>query len=439
MLDVISSIICSLFMPLCFSIYFKNKSNLAKRLLVFGGCALVMFIFTFVYVSELILPLIFILMSVLLVLIGGVNIKELWIVIASYTQCALINVTVDYVLVQALKLSGIELALSWRQFIVALLSAVFIVLSSLLIRYVSLKLSDSDSKYIREVVAIVVCNILLLAILVMVNNWVARINNWNSTIESVNIILFCTYTLVMIIVMILVIRTFKEKDRMEQEKQQYDNLLEYSSQIENMYTDLRSFKHDYVNIMSTMSGFFESKDYEGLEEYFNQNIVPTGKKMSTDNYRLNQLKNIQNVAIKGLISSKLIYAHEMGIDTYIDIVESIEDFGINDVDLGRMMGILLDNAIEATKECDNREIRFNIAKTDSNVCIVIANTYNTQKPISLSQISKKGFSTKGQNRGMGLYNVDMILAKYKNIFKQTKVDNGFFIQKIEVDVKSSNL
>lgn len=430
MLDTLLLFVSSFYMPICYEAYCEKRVNYKRRILGYIGCALTMFFVGMIEVSEFYLPLIFVISGIILYFTCKVRITELWIVVASYAQCALIGVFVDFVISKCLRIQRNVV----RELVSYFGTALLIIIVSLIIRKIVITFkSDFVGKNKNIFFLMVICNVILLSVLVLVNNWVSRINNWNSTIEKVNLTIYVTYAAIMIIVTLFILRASKAVSEVEQEKQQFENLVEYSTQIESMYTDLRSFKHDYVNIMSTMSGYFESKDYEGLEKYFNENIVTTGKKLSKDNYRLNQLKNIQNLAIKGLISSKLIYAHEMGIDVYIDIVEPIDDFYIKDVDLGRIIGIYLDNALEAVKECEDKRIRFNIAKTDQNVCITIANTYDSSKKIPLGMINRKGYSTKGENRGMGLYNVDVIISKYNNIFKQTKIEEGFFVQQIEIN------
>lgn len=218
---------------------------------------------------------------------------------------------------------------------------------------------------------------------------------------------------------------------MEHEKQQYESLQEYTKQIETMYTNLRTFKHDYVNILTSLSGYLDAKDYKGLEMYFTENILPTNQTINRENYRLNQLSNIKDQALKGLISSKLIYAHEMGIDVYIDIMEPIEKIAMKAIDLSRIMGIYLDNAIEAAMECEKREIKFNMVKEEHTVAIILMNSFEN-KGIPFSKMEQCGYSSKGENRGLGLHNVKEILKKYENVCKTTAVQGEYFVQKLEV-------
>ena len=64
-----------------------------------------------------------------------------------------------------------------------------------------------------------------------------------------------------------------EKVDMDMRQDSYNRLQEYTNQIESMYSSLRSFKHDYSNIMLSMSGYIESNDMEGLSDYFNKEIT----------------------------------------------------------------------------------------------------------------------------------------------------------------------
>ena len=146
---------------------------------------------------------------------------------------------------------------------------------------------------------------------------------------------------------------------------------------------------------------------------------------------MNQLSNIKELALKGLISSKLIYAHEMGLDVFIDILEPIEHINMKTVDLSRVIGIYLDNAIEAALQTEEKEIKFNMVTSDTGVAIILMNSFHNQN-IPISKLEQRGYSTKGENRGMGLFNVKEVLCKYNNTYKVTEITDDYFIQKLEI-------
>ena len=113
------------------------------------------------------------------------------------------------------------------------------------------------------------------------------------------------------------IKTHKEKIELDIRQDSYNKLQEYTNQIENMYSSLRSFKHDYSNIMLSMSGYIETNDMEGLREYFEKEILPLGKNVAKNTAHLNQLMNIKTTELKSIISSKLLYAIELNIKVTI--------------------------------------------------------------------------------------------------------------------------
>ena len=433
MIFILNAIICSLCIPISFYIIVPHRAQKWRELVSLLGCALIMFVPGMFVTSEFVLPIVFIGMGLVLYFGYKANWYDLFIIPSSYVVLCVLNLVIDLAGYQLLGLPKEIVDSDLYSITNAIIMFAIMVFLSFMTRFLCKRFSVFfANKYGIGMLLFLGADILLFAGVVLINNWIARVNNYDYNIRFANLVLYFSFAILISIVMMMVLKTFKEKDKVEHDKQQYENLVEYSKQIESMYTNLRSFKHDYVNIISTLSGFIDDKNYDGLVKYFNENILPTSARMSKDNYRLNQLKNIQDVAIKGLVSSKLIYAHEMGIDVYIDIIEPIESFHMKAIDIGRIFGIFLDNAIEASINSVVKEIKFNIAKSDKTICIVIMNTYADEE-IPLHKINQQGFSTKGENRGLGLYNVKQLLKNYENVYQTTEVRNGYFTQQIEIE------
>lgn len=213
---------------------------------------------------------------------------------------------------------------------------------------------------------------------------------------------------------------------------QFDNLNEYTKNLEKLYSDMRKFRHDYINIISTMSGFLEDDDINSLKEYFNNHIYPLNKKINANNYSLGLLKNIYIPTIKGLISAKIIHAQELGINVILDIVEPIESICMDIIDFSRILGILIDNALKAALYSDEKKMNIGFIKKNNSVIIIIMNTFSGTIP-TLSNIYKEGFSTKGENRGLGLSNLKEIISKYKNISLDTSITSTEFSQEIYIN------
>ena len=254
----------------------------------------------------------------------------------------------------------------------------------------------------------------------------------SSKFETAEGMLAIFYILIMFIVIGILSYVFIKESDIEKKRIQYENLEEYTEKLEVLYTDMRKFRHDYTNILSSMYSFIEEDDMCGLKKYFNETIQPLNKKMNSNNYKLGLLKNIYLPEVKGIISSKLIKAQELGLDTFIDISEPIDEININIVDLVRSVGIIMDNAIEAALDSEDKKICLGLIKKNQSVIIVVSNSFSGEiSPIYM--LFKQGFSTKGDNRGLGLSNLKEMLNKYKNVTLDTFIKNEMFFQEITVN------
>ena len=150
------------------------------------------------------------------------------------------------------------------------------------------------------------------------------------------------YLLVMCCLLLAMRRSYLEQIQTESKQKAMQDLQDYTRNLEAMYNGLRSFKHDYVNILLSLSGYIEDGDMDRLKDFFESKIFPTKNLITGGDYKLNQLSNIGVLEIKSLLSAKMIYAHESGIDITIDIPDKVESFLIDTVDLARILGIFLD-------------------------------------------------------------------------------------------------
>ena len=251
-----------------------------------------------------------------------------------------------------------------------------------------------------------------------------------------NCILFACYFLISTIFIITIIKTYMEKLAMDMRQESYQQLQDYTNQIENMYQSLRAFKHDYSNIMLSMSGYIDHDDFNGLKEYFYNEILPTGRNLTKNTAHFNQLININSPELKSIISAKLLYAMELNIQVHIEVTEAVTALSIDSLDLCRVTGIFLDNAIEATIETENPLINFAVINMETKYIFIISNTF-IDNGIPFATLSKPDVSTKGKNRGLGLYNAHQILSKYKNVLLDTEIQKNTFIQHLYIPHKTN--
>lgn len=102
----------------------------------------------------------------------------------------------------------------------------------------------------------------------------------------------CLFLAAFIAITIL-LRTLYQAIRRQEENnsmaEQYENLQTYTRKLEELYNSMRSFKHDYVNLLATMSGYMEENNMKELKSYFYQEILPISHSFSENNSRLSSL------------------------------------------------------------------------------------------------------------------------------------------------------
>ena len=93
----------------------------------------------------------------------------------------------------------------------------------------------------------------------------------------------------------------------------------------------------------------------------------------------------------------------------------------------KILGILLDNAKEAAYESKDKLVVIDLYKEEDNIIIYIENSINEDSGMDVNRMKIKGFSTKGKNRGYGLYIVNKLLKESNKILLDQSVKDGKFI------------
>lgn len=216
---------------------------------------------------------------------------------------------------------------------------------------------------------------------------------------------------------------------------EYLQLKNYTNLIENMHSDLRSFRHDYFNILSTLEIYIQKQDIDGLKNFYYNDLLPESNTIMNKDTSLSYLSHIKISPLKALISSKIINAHSQSIYVKIEIADDIEEINMSIIDICRIIGILLDNAIEGVILCDHKFIYFAMIKTDNEIIFNITNSCLSSTP-PIHELYKRNFSTKGSNRGIGLNNIkDIINKRYKNVLLNTTINNCTFTQELIIHKK----
>ena len=209
-----------------------------------------------------------------------------------------------------------------------------------------------------------------------------------------------------------------------------ENAEEYNKSLENLYDQVKGFKHDFNNIMSTISGYIDNNDINGLKTYFSE--VKRDCKITNDISLLNP-RIINNPGIYSLLNNKYFKATKLGITMNIEFFLDLNDLNVNIYKFSRALGILLDNALEAASLCDEKIVRVIFRREDNNNrdIIIIKNTYSN-KDVNTEEIFKKGVSGKENHSGIGLWEVRNYIKKSQNLNLFTSKNSKYFSQQLEI-------
>lgn len=205
---------------------------------------------------------------------------------------------------------------------------------------------------------------------------------------------------------------------------------EYNNTLRILHDNVRAFKHDFDNIVTTIGGFIRTNDMEGLKKYYLQ--------LEDDCQRVNNLyilnpNVVNNDGIYNLLTKKYYEAESKNIKVNITFLLDLSKLNMKIYEFARMLGILLDNAIEASSECEEKIINlsFRDDTKNSRQLITIENTYNN-KDVDTEKIFEKGTTGKTNHTGLGLWEVRRIIKKNTNINLFTNKNDKFFIQQLEI-------
>lgn len=215
----------------------------------------------------------------------------------------------------------------------------------------------------------------------------------------------------------------------QKEKQEKETLLEFISKYEKIIDENRINKHEMLNNLIILRGF-EDKNTEEYNKVLDDLIV------TYDNNSDACIKNISKLTtgLKGILYYKINDMRNKNINLNVNISKRVssplEKLPLDEyVILSRIIGIVMDNALEASIKSKEKFVMIEVFEQNDNVIIIIENSYNNK--VNINDLKKKNFSTKGKSRGLGLYIANMLLKKSKHI-EMTQHAEELFITKLTI-------
>nr|WP_276517020.1 competence system sensor histidine kinase ComD [Streptococcus gordonii] len=263
-------------------------------------------------------------------------------------------------------------------------------------------------------------------ILLNISHWFsenAHLNSFASMIATIGFIMFLST--------LFYLKSAREQHEkakeIQQKKEEQRQLQLYTDEIVGLYNEIRGFRHDYAGMLISLQTGINSGDMKEVERIFHNVLSQANISLRSDDYTFFELNNVQDTALRSVLIQTIFKARECGVEIVFEMKDVIETLPMKLLDLVRVASVLLNNAVEGAAESPSKTMNVSLVKLDKEIVFVIQNSRQSRY-INLEEIYEVGFSTKGENRGLGLNNVKEIIDKYDEVILETDIETNYFIQ-----------
>ena len=269
--------------------------------------------------------------------------------------------------------------------------------------------------------------IILIMILMVLFIFFNRYKMNNSTEYFVN-------TAMAIFVVVSFVYVIYNKFQRQAMEDKYNESMEYVLRYEKIINEQGKKNHEYNNQLMVIKGYINKP--ERLSEYLDEII---GEHKTGQNYTVKQLGFLPDGGVKGLLYHKLSKMEDNNIKYYLYVDQNLKDKDIESFDLKtyrdltKLLGVFLDNAIDAALKSEEKEIEVELKDKDDCLLLTISNTYD--KNTDINKVGKSGFTTKGVGHGFGLSIVKDIAKTNSEIETFSSKESDKFIQTVMIYYK----
>lgn len=225
---------------------------------------------------------------------------------------------------------------------------------------------------------------------------------------------------------------FKQKSIINKTTSMYQQLADYSDITNELLEDYRIIAHEHKNQLLIISSMIDKENSE-LTEYVD-NLLD--KRTDNKYVWISQLNHLPLSGLKGLINYKLVEMEKLKINIGISISSEISKMKLTRLstkqkdNLYSIIGIYLDNAIQAAKESKEKEISLELYKDKKDIVMILANTYRGK--LELDKMDSYGYTTKGKNHGVGLHIVKKILEEENTFTQNRSLFENYYVQELRI-------
>lgn len=348
----------------------------------------------------------------------------------------LIAVILNHIFYIVMSLLGLPLLFICDTAIYNIISSLFLTITTALV------LSVVKKRFLRPRLAILMtCHdrflrlfltVLLIGIELIALNFVyGESVSYPTEVLSMTGLIASVFTLSAVLIFYSMYGILKQNHELTLQQAQMESMQDYMKHIESLYDEIRSFRHDYKNILSSMQCYIDADDIDALRIYFYETILPGAGTLSNSGFFLGRLRLVDDLAVKSILYTKFIYILNHRLSFTLELTEPVPPVFMDSLTLCRILGILLDNATEAAIESEEKRILFAIICEEKQISFL---TENSTQPLSvpLSQLEEQGYTTKPGHDGLGLAVLKSLLDPLFQASLYTECHDGIFRQTLNI-------
>lgn len=407
----------------------KLKKNLNKKnLFIFLIASWVYFILVSMFIPKEIRIFIFVVVIAILInlILDIKNNKSIVYSIASIVIMSFSEIIITFVLV-LFKVNSEDLANKTSFNVLMNLSVSFVSIAIISIPFINklfnrvINFFNKNNKYIHYLYMS-----LVIFYLIIVKNGLEFVLKSS---YYVNIL----FLIISIIIITLII---KKELKAEQLQEINSQMLNYVTKYEKIITEQGKANHEFKNQLMVIKGYAKMNDSKKLIDYLDS--ITDDAKKTHSSYLISQLNNFPDGGIKGLLYYKLSTMEDMNISYDINVGTGVKrKLSLLETNMykniTKVLGVLLDNAIEAASKSKNKKILIITKKSDDKIIFSIYNTYTGK--IELNKIGT-GYTTKGKGRGYGLRLVEDIISTNRSFDINRYLEDNYYVTDLTVKIKN---
>ena len=237
---------------------------------------------------------------------------------------------------------------------------------------------------------------------------------------------------------LIVLYSFKMQTNYNNVSDKYNVAINSLTDYENMMSKYRIENHENKNLLLTVRAMIINKE-EDIPKYIDSIV----KEKYEDNEKLLLKMNvIPSGGLRATIYSEILKIKDNKINYTLDIDKKLKTVDLIEldtdtiIDVCKIIGVFIDNAIEEVKKLKKKNIKISLYIEEDYLNIKVSNNYKGE--LNISKIFDEGYTTKGRGHGYGLSLVKKIVDNNKNFKNHTEISKDIFSQIITIKYKKAH-